>query len=68
MAQKEIVAKRGCTCCGTGCVLMVPLAVLLTFGVWEILGAVGALVLWPAVILGAHVVRFATGNRQHWEP
>jgi len=65
---KEVVAKRGCTCCGTGCVLMIPFAGLLTFGVWEILGVVAAAVLWPAAIIGAHAVRFATGNRQRWAP
>lgn len=64
---REVVAKRGCTCCGTGCVVMLPLAGLFTVGAVDTVG-LAALVVWPVVFAVAHVVRLVTGNRQHWEP
>lgn len=61
MARKEkvVVAKRGCTCCGTGCVLIggiIPFAVI---GLWETAGAFVALAVWPVVLATAHAVRLA---------
>ena len=68
MADYEIVVKqkRGCTCCGTGCVLMTALVPLTVFGAWELFGAIAAVALWPAVIVGAHVVRLATGTQKRY--
>ena len=68
MADYEIVVKqkRGCTCCGTGCVLMTALVPLSVFAAWELLGAMAAFALWPTVILGAHCVRFATGRQKRY--
>jgi hypothetical protein len=49
---KEVVAKRGCTCCGTGCVI--PLAVIpgMAFALAGTLGLVATLVLSLPVSLG----------------
>lgn len=63
---KEVVAKRGCTCCGTGCVIMGALVPLSVVGLWEVFGAAVALAVWPAVIAGAHAVRYATGTTKRY--
>lgn len=65
MARKEkvVVAKRGCTCCGTGCVIALPVVSVGTLLVWESLGVLAAVLLWPAVVAGAHGVRLARRRR-----
>jgi hypothetical protein len=55
--NKEVVAKRGCTCCGTGCVLIGAIVPISIVALWETVGAVAALMLWPALLAGAHGVR-----------
>jgi hypothetical protein len=57
-----VVQKKGCSCCGTSCVLMVPLVSLSIFGLWEIFGTVVAVALWPTVFATAHATRHVTGN------
>lgn len=55
--EKVVVAKRGCTCCGTGCV--VPLVVLpgLSFAFSGVLGALAAVVLsLPLTIASMHAL------------
>lgn len=62
MRQREVVAKRGCTCCGTGCAVIgaiVPAAAFLAF---ESFGLMAAIVVWPALIAAAHGLRFARRN------
>jgi len=61
---KKVVAKRGCTCCGTGCVLILGAVPLTVVGLWETAGAFIALAVWPAVFASAHLVRYATGRPQ----
>lgn len=67
MARRDqvVVAKRGCTCCGTGCVVMLSVFPLSVFALFETVGVVAAAALWPALILGAHVVRYATDNPKY---
>lgn len=55
--QREIVAKRGCTCCGTGCVLLGGVVPLSVFVVWETVGVVAAVLLWPALLALSTVAR-----------
>lgn len=64
MAEKEkvVVAKRGCTCCGTGCVVMGLLAPLGTFALWETLGVLASLGIWLGVFATAHLVRHVSGH------
>jgi hypothetical protein len=50
--------KRGCTCCGTGCVLMTAIGPLTVFGLWGTFGALIALLAWPVGLGLAHAVRF----------
>lgn len=50
MRKREVVAKRGCTCCGTGCVIMAALGPLSLVAMWEIVGVL-ALAIWPATLL-----------------
>lgn len=57
---KEVVAKRGCTCCGTGCVLIGAVFPVGMLAAWETLGVFAAVALWPTVIAGAHTVRART--------
>lgn len=63
MAKKEVVAKRGCTCCGTGCVLIGAVIPVGMIAAWETLGVFAALALWPAVLAVAHTVRHARKER-----
>lgn len=56
--RREVVAKRGCSCCGTGCVIMATLIPLSIFGMWEIIG-VSSLLVWPAALTAGNGVRFA---------
>lgn len=63
---KEVVAKRGCTCCGTGCVLMIALVPLSIVALWETVGVVAAVAIWPALFASAHAVRHATGRTKRY--
>jgi hypothetical protein len=55
--NREVVAKRGCTCCGTGCVLIGAIVPFSIIGLWEIAGGVAALAAWPVALAAAHGVR-----------
>jgi hypothetical protein len=57
--EKVVVAKRGCTCCGTGCVLLGAVMPLSVIGLWEVFGVFVALAAWPTVLAGAHGVRYS---------
>lgn len=57
--EKVVVAKRGCTCCGTGCTLIGAVVPFATFAAFETLGVVAALALWPTLLLGVHGARRA---------
>jgi len=69
MTDKVVVVKqrRGRMCCGTGCAIpaTIPLSVV---GIWELLGAIPAIALWPFLIAGAHALRLATGTQKRYLP
>ena len=61
---KEVVAKRGCTCCGTGCVLPAVLVPGLAFTLSGALGLVVALVVsLPATLAVMHGVAWVDRHR-----
>ena len=62
--QKVVVAKRGCSCCGTGCVLLGALMPLTVIGLWEVFGAFVALAAWPMALAGAHGIRLSLRRRK----
>src|SRR4051794_24914966 len=49
--ERVVVAKRGCTCCGTGCVLIGLVLPATTFALWSAVGAGGAVVIVAATML-----------------
>ena len=49
--EQVVVAKRGCTCCGTGCVLMGLVVPGATFALWSTVGAVAAIATLTGVML-----------------
>lgn len=56
MSGKQVVAKRGCTCCGTGCAIPVATVALVTFGLSGTFGAVvAAVVALPVAVGASHV-------------
>jgi hypothetical protein len=61
--EKVVVAKRGCTCCGTGCVLMGAIIPTVAFLSFETLGLAGALAVWPVALAAAHGMRAAMQRR-----
>lgn len=57
MARKEVVAKRGCTCCGTGCVIPAAVVPGMAFLLLGTVGLVASLVLsLPASLLAVHAL------------
>lgn len=70
MAEHVVIVKkqRGCTCCGTGCVLMTAVVSLSVVALWDIFGALVAFAAWSALVVIAHVVRFVTGTQHRYGP
>ena len=60
-----VVQKKGCSCCGTSCILMTAFVPLSVVGLWELIGVV-SLAIWPVIFASAHVVRYATGHQKHY--
>jgi hypothetical protein len=61
--EKVVVAKRGCTCCGTGCVLAGLIVPMSVFALWETAGLTAAVVAWPAAVSAAHAARLIRQRR-----
>jgi len=66
--QNVVIVKRqrGCTCCGTGCVLMAAVVPASTIALWDTFGGVLALLLWPVLVVLAHVLRYTTGTQKRY--
>jgi hypothetical protein len=54
---------EGATGCCTLVVAIIPATVIVT---WSLLGPLIALVVWPAALLFAHAVRYATGTQHRY--
>lgn len=64
MARKEVVAKRGCTCCGTGCVIPAVIVPAVSFGLSGMVGlTVAAVVALPTTLAGMHLLAFVGRQR-----
>lgn len=64
MARREVVAKRGCTCCGTGCVIPAAIMPILSLGLSGMVGwMVAAVIALPAWLAGMHLLAWVDRRR-----
>ena len=64
-AEKQVVAKRGCTCCGTGCAIIGVAVPLVNFVLWDAFGIVATLMGGLLAVVATNAVRLVSGTHPY---